>query len=263
MYVRSNPSLPFGTTRITGVSGPHPEMRMDFDALRLGRGDAVDNREDLERALLLVYGSVRLEWAGQSREISRANCFDMNPWVLHLPAGAAVTLTGVAEDSEVLYMATPNATPFAPRLYEPAECHSEDRGKGTLGETATRIVRTVFNHANAPYANLVVGEVVDPPGRWSSYPPHHHRQPEIYHYRFLPENGFGLCELGDDACKLHQNGTTLIDSGMTHSQTTAPGYAMWYLWVIRHLDGDPYVDPTFVPEHLWVNSPDAKIWPDA
>ncbi len=263
MHVRTTPDLPYGTTRITGLSGPHPEMHMDFSAMRLGRADAVENHEDLERALLLVYGSVRLEWDGLSKEISRANCFDTNPWVLHLPAGTAFRLVGVAADSEVLYMATPNPTPFVPRLYEPSECQSEERGKGTLKETATRIVRTVFNHANAPYANLVVGEVVDPPGRWSSYPPHHHLQPEIYHYRFQPENGFGLCELGEDACKLHQNGTTLIDSGMTHSQTTAPGYAMWYLWVIRHLDGDPYVNPTFVPEHLWVNSPDAKIWPDA
>ena len=38
---------------------------------------------------------------------------------------------------------------------------------------------------------------------------------------------------------------------------------MWYLWVIRHIDGDPYITPTFVPEHLWVTDPDKEkdIWP--
>jgi 5-deoxy-glucuronate isomerase len=36
---------------------------------------------------------------------------------------------------------------------------------------------------------------------------------------------------------------------------------MFYIWVIRHLDGDRYGVPTFVPEHSWVTDPGAKIWP--
>jgi len=41
---------------------------------------------------------------------------------------------------------------------------------------------------------------------------------------------------------------------------TAPGYAMWYLWVIRHLDGNRYVTPYFVDEHRWVMDKDAEFW---
>ena len=62
--------------------------------------------------------------------------------------------------------------------------------------------------------------------------------------------------------KLRQNDTVKILNSVTHPQITAPGYAMYYLWVIRHLDGNPYITPTFVPEHLWVTDPNAKIWPD-
>ena len=138
-----------------------------------------------------------------------------------------------------------------------------DRGEGTMREASTRIVRTVFDYSNAPYSNMVLGEVIGFPGKWSSYPPHWHPQPEIYFYRFLPENGYGFAELSEDVVKTHHNSTVFITEKETHPQTTAPGYAMWYLWVIRHIDGDPYITPTFVPEHLWVTDPDKEkdIWP--
>ena len=110
---------------------------------------------------------------------------------------------------------------------------------------------------------MVLGEVIGFPGKWSSYPPHWHPQPEIYFYRFLPENGYGFAELSEDVVKTHHNSTVFITEKETHPQTTAPGYAMWYLWVIRHIDGDPYITPTFVPEHLWVTDSDKEkdIWP--
>ena len=58
------------------------------------------------------------------------------------------------------------------------------------------------------------------------------------------------------------NDTVKIVDELSHPQATAPGYAMYYIWVIRHIDGNPYIAPTFEPEHLWVIKEDAKIWPD-
>jgi 5-deoxy-glucuronate isomerase len=118
----------------------------------------------------------------------------------------------------------------------------------------------VFDDSNAPDSNLVIGEVIGAPGKWSSYPPHHHPQPEIYHYRFLPGQGFGLCPIGDRAYVLHENDTILIRDTEDHPQVTAPGYAMWYLWVIRHLEGDRYIVPEFTEAHRWVAVPDAPMW---
>jgi 5-deoxy-glucuronate isomerase len=44
----------------------------------------------------------------------------------------------------------------------------------------------------------------------------------------------------------------------------APGYAMWYLWVIRHLEGAHYgpatATPFFAEEHKWVTGDENKIW---
>ncbi len=50
----------------------------------------------------------------------------------------------------------------------------------------------MFDLDNAPQSNLVMGEVFNQPGRWSSYPPHHHPQPEVYYYQFEHPEGFGM-----------------------------------------------------------------------
>lgn len=263
MHLRREKPFPAGISILTDLQQKHPEFGMRFALLGLEYGEEHVDISSLERAFLLIEGSVRFEWDnGQMAEAARASCFDEQPWVLHVPPGIKVRITGLADHSELTCHAAANAGSFPSRLYLPADCRSEERGKGTLRETSTRIVRTIFDDNNAPHSNLVLGEVIDFPGKWSSYPPHHHRQPEIYYYRFQPRQGFGFSEIGDEVVKVRHNSTVLIRPGMTHPQTTAPGYAMWYLWVIRHLEKDRYIDPTFVPEHEWVMQKDALIWPE-
>lgn len=102
-----------------------------------------------------------------------------------------------------------------------------------------REIKTFFDYDNAPYSNMVLGEVLNFPGKWSSYPPHHHPQPEVYFHRFDKLQGFGVSFAGGEIFKSGHNGLTVITSGF-HSQGAAPGYAMCYVWGIRHLDGDPW-----------------------
>ena len=106
----------------------------------------------------------------------------------------------------------------------------------------------------------MLGEVVNLPGDWSSYPPHHHAQPEIYHYRFTAPQGYGHAELGDEVFKIRQYDTLKIPAGLDHAQCAAPGYGMYYSWVIRHLPGRPYTAPEFTAEHAWTLDRDAGYW---
>ncbi|HCM25674.1 MAG: myo-inositol catabolism protein LolB [Treponema sp. GWB1_62_6] len=261
MQIRHRAPFVRGSTLLVNRSGGTADMLMDFGPLLLAPGEEItDFAEEDERAFLLVRGGARLSWPGGTMDVTRGSLFDESPWTLLVPRKAKVVIKAGPSGAEFYRMATENASDYKARLFTPAECGSEFRGAGTMQETSTRIVRTVFNDSNMPQSKLVVGEVIGIPGKWSSYPPHHHPQPEIYHYRFLPERGFGLTAIGDRPYMLHNRDTILIREGEDHPQVTAPGYAMWYLWVIRHLDGDRYGNPTFTEAHEWVSEPDAPIW---
>jgi len=262
MVIKQKGSFEYGYNSITELNGKHSDMLMDYGILKLAAGERHMDHDSKERAYLLIQGQVAFEWEDKIYHAERSSCFDENPICLHVPKDVKVTITAKADISEIAVMKTLNERSFESKLYSAEECRSEQRGKGTMKETSTRTVRTVFDYSNRKESNLVLGEVIDHPGKWSSYPPHHHPQPEIYFYRFYPENGFGYAELGEEVFKVRHNDTVKISEGMTHPQATAPGYAMYYLWVIRHLEGNPYIEPTFVPEHLWVTKEDAVIWPD-
>lgn len=262
MRIRLNKGFEYGFNSVTRIGGAHGEMLMDFDILVMEANKEIGDDDKKERAFLLLKGEADLEWEGAAKRIKRDSCFDEGPFCLHVSCGVPVSIHCVRKDTEIAVIKTMNERGFPSKLYGPDECRIEERGKGTLKETSTRIVRTIFDASNARDSNLVLGEVVDFPGRWSSYPPHHHPQPEIYFYKFLPEKGFGYSELGEDVFKLRNNDAILIHENLTHCQVSAPGYAMYYIWVIRHLENNRYVNPTFVPEHTWVMDRDAVIWPD-
>ena len=252
--------FPLGYSSIVDRRGPNADMLMDFGVLRLGPGEAWSSGAADEKALLLMSGELALSWRGGSHRASRASLFDESPTVLSLPDGEEASVVAGSGGAVIALSRTDNPRFFAPRLVAPGDCRGEERGKGTMRETSTRIVRTSFDDSDVPLSNLVLGEVVGVPGRWSSYPPHHHPQPEIYFYRFSPSQGFGLTRIGDEAHLLRDGDAVLIREGEVHPQVTAPGYAMWYLWVIRHLDGNRYRKPIFVEEHLWVEKAGADIW---
>ncbi len=256
---------PFGLTWKARMNGDHADMLMDFGVYRMRRGDVYEDSSLLEKAVLLVYGEVLFTWGAQTHTQARENCFDVPPTALHVNEQTSIQVVCLSEEAEINILRTDNEKLFENRLYLPEDTPDEFRGAGLMRETSTRIVRTIFDYSNAKDANLVLGEVIGFPGKWSSYPPHHHPQPEIYYYKCNPENGFGYGELGEDVVKVQNNDTVFIQPGLTHPHCTAPGYALWYLWAIRHLADQPYRQPecpVFLPEHLWVMEKDSVYFGD-
>ncbi len=261
MFLLKNKEFGWGYTVITKEGEISENTMMDFGILRLEAGKNYEHGLEKERAFLLMKGEVSFFIDETEKSATRKSLFDEGPSCLHVDQKTHVKIAALT-DSEIAIISTTNDKTFPPEFYTSSDVENEYRGKGTMQETSTRIVRTIFDKSNAKNANLVLGEVVNYPGKWSSYPPHHHPQPEIYHYRFLPENGFGFATVGDSVYKVRNGDTVKILNDRVHPQVSAPGYAMYYIWVIRHLDGNPYIKPVFEPEHTWVMEKDAPIWSD-
>lgn len=241
-----------GEKVITDTTGLYKDMLMNISVLQMKSGDIkhlCNNTE--ETAILLLKGTLCYQWQGKTETVKRADCFQELGYCLHVPKGVCVQLTAEA-DCEVLLQATANDKDFEPVFYRPEDCRDETFGEGVLDNTAVRKVRTFFDYDNAPYSNMVLGEIVSNPGSWSSYLPHSHRQPEVYYYRFDHPNGFGACFIGEDVFKATDGSFCAIPGGMMHPQVTAPGYRMFYVWMIRHLDGDPWTDRVLDPKHVWL-----------
>jgi 5-deoxy-glucuronate isomerase len=229
-------------------------------SLLLETGECITEETDTETAWLLMHGRLKGRANDTTFELERHSLFDESASCVHASAGTRIAFEALTPTELTVYQC-PNRKEFAPRVYLPADVPNEHRGKGQVAGRCLRFVRTIFDGSSAPEnAEMVLGEVVTLPGGWSSYPPHHHRQPEIYHYRFTAPQGYGHAELGQDVFKVNDRDTICIPPGLDHAQCVAPGYGMYYSWVIRHLPNDPYTIPDFTEEHAWTMDKDADYW---
>lgn len=262
MLVHNEQGFNEGYNSIAEIDGKHSDMLMDFGILKLGSGAVFEEDENKERAYLLMDGEMTFKWEGEEKKVNRTSLLDEAPHVLQVPAGAKVRMEAHS-NVELCVQKVKNDNGFTPVYYDPTMVRDQRFGKGTMQDTSTRIVRTVFDADNAPFSGMVLGEVVNFPGKWSSYPPHNHPQPEIYHYRFpLATQGFGFGEVGDKVYKLVHESTLMITPWVMHPQVAAPGYPMYYIWMIPHL-ADAKFGPDsrqFLDEHTWLLDAQANIW---
>lgn len=254
---RTRGDFPFGLTPITDLRDP---TGIGFSILKLHEGEHHRIQCGHECALLLMTGQLNVQVGQDICQAQRSSLFDQAPFSCHVDAHTEIQLQALS-DVEVALFEVSNSQTFSPEFYSPEDTSNEPRGEGLVGNQCLRHVRTIFDDANShPHSQLVLGEVINFPGRWSSYPPHHHPQPEIYHYRFSHPQGYGHGELGEEVLKVRHGDTVRILDEMDHSQCSAPGYAMYYIWVIRHLPQQRYSIPQFTPEHTWTMDSSAVVW---
>jgi 5-deoxy-glucuronate isomerase len=179
--------------------------------------------------VLVEGGSGTLTLGDESVPVAgRADVFTAAGWSAVLGAGGALALGGDLR-ATVVWRAETRRLPS--RLVPPDSVSDEVRGEGST----RRRVRTYVG--DGP---LIVGETLNPPGLWSSYPPHRHEHEEIYLYRFDPAGGFGLqmrSESDDDerAVVVRDGSIERITSGW-HPVVAAPGSTMYYLWALAGAD---------------------------
>ena len=178
---------------------------------------------------------------------------------VYAPPGAPLRL--VAGDGGAVVAVTSAAAgddpPGEARIIGPGDQRIANVGEGTW----ERNVRTILGPEHAA-SRLLVGETLNPPGCWSSYPPHKHdtheppdevRLEEVYLFRLQPENGFGvqiLYEPGQERSFMVRDGDVAVIPSGYHPVVAAPGYELYYLWVMA--GQGRVMAPRFDPEHVWV-----------
>jgi 5-deoxy-glucuronate isomerase len=178
---------------------------------------------------------------------------------VYAPPGAGLKLVAGSQGAVVaVASAAPGEDPAGPaRIIGP-----DDQSIATVGDgNWQRTVRTIIGPQDTA-SRLLVGETLNPPGNWSSYPPHKHdehmppdevRLEEVYLFRVEPSMGFGVQLLyepdGESTFMVRDGDVAVIRSGY-HPVVAAPGYELYYLWVMAG-EGRAMA-PRFDPRHVWV-----------
>lgn len=186
----------------------------------------------------------------------RADVFAGRATAIYLPPDRTVKLVGRG-DVEIAVCSAPAEKGAETTLIAPSEVTSAERGADNFARRVDDIVtQKVAAH------RILVGETYNPPGLWSSYPPHKHdvhsppdqyKLEEVYHFRLKPQQGFGIQRVyGDqlDESYAVKTGDTVAISTGFHPVVAAPGYELYYLWILA--GEERILKPSEDPAHAWV-----------
>lgn len=225
--------------------------------LVLGPGDRQAYRAaDEETVLILQQGAARLDIGELCWHVSRRSVFEERATAAYIPPGQELRVEAERE-LECVLISTPAPSGGSAALIGPDDVQVMDRGRGIYA----RQVHNLF--VDDPHVRrLMVGETFNPPGHWSSFPPHKHDgrngEPtleEVYHYRVDPPTGFGhqmLYTLDGEAVThvVHDGDAVLLPYGF-HPVSAPPGYRLYYLWGMA---GQQRKLALFEdPAHVWIH----------
>ena len=190
-----------------------------------------------EAVLVLQQGEGRLKVSDETWEVSRKNVVDEPATALYLPPDTSVTVDAHGP-LEAIIVAAPAEDCGTAALVSANQVKIQQRGEGNYSREVHDIL------VNDHFAQrLLVGETFNPPGNWSSYPPHKHdgrdgepKLEEVYHYRIDPDQGFGYQTLytadGESVTHMVRDGDTVVIPYGYHPVASPPGYRLYYLWAL-------------------------------
>lgn len=237
--------------------------RTGFSLLRLPAGGSARlNSGQREVVLVVLRGGCSLTIEGEKLGDMRGrpSVFAGKPHAAYVPPGMefqVASLNGAADVA--VCAATVEHTGGVPVVVGPSEMTSAWRGAGCWRRHST-IVTVPRMKAQC----LTVGETINPPGHWSSVPPHKHdaddyplesKAEELYYFRTNAAQGYGYAGVYstdgdlDETARVSDESVLLIPRGY-HEVVAAPGYQLYYLFVLAG-QNDP-VQARFQPEHAWL-----------
>jgi 5-deoxy-glucuronate isomerase len=224
------------------------------------RLDAADTQSysapDEETIVVLQEGRGSFEVDGRRWNVSRTGVFAERATALYVPPGARLSVRAESP-LEAILVSTPAPVGGQPVLTSPIDVHPVSRGQ----DQYVREVHNLFV-TDSHVHRLMVGETFNPPGHWSSYPPHKHDgrdgEPvleEVYHYRIDPPQGFGHQMLytadGETVTHVVRDGDAVLLPYGYHPVSAPPGYRLYYLWAMAGAERRLALHED--PAHRWIH----------
>jgi 5-deoxy-glucuronate isomerase len=240
-----------------------PLRFLSFSLLRLEPGQGWEfELPGQEAVIVLLGGRADIGGAGFAWERigEREEVFAGRATAVYLPPGSRGRVEAVSGLEAAVCTA-----PAAGGVHEPRPQLIPPEKVKIRGVGAQNWLREVHDIVDAsfPAARLLVGETFNPPGNWSSYPPHKHdeiregetRLEEVYYFRISPPGGFALQRVyreGEDQALVMRDGDTVAIPAGYHPVAAAPGYRVYYLWMLA--GEERRLKPRDDPAHAWVRT---------
>jgi len=197
-----------------------------------------------EGVLVVLTGECGVEVNGKEFTAARSDLFTEGAEAVYIPARAFYTIE--AEALEAVLFTSP-----CQKEQEPFLIGKEDLDINLSGREQWRRTVRMIQKPDGDTFNLIVGETLNEPGKWSGFPPHRHDRSseqeselrEIYFYKINPDTpGFGLqLVYGDDGreqiYKVHGNESIFFPGGY-HPFIATPGAEICYIWALAGPEKD-------------------------
>ncbi len=244
---------------------------LDFGRLQLRKDERYSGSTGSRESVLDFFSgtaSVTIESGGGKNQSlnrvgGRADLFSTPPVMLYIPPQSAYEIISASDALDVGIFSAPSQCSAQPALLEGSAVVAREVGRDNWR-------RTVYSALgeNVPAERLLAGETVNPPGNWSSFPPHKHDRSnppheavleEVYFFRIKPESGYGFIWTytapGDpdgfsNVFVVEDGDTVLLPKGY-HPVVAAPGYQLHYTWVLAG-EERRYGAWADDPRHAWV-----------
>ncbi len=244
---------------------------LDFARLRLEQGERHGGPTGSHECVLDIFSgtaSIAIEGARGEKKVfakvgGRADVFSGPPVMLYIPPQCNYEIVANSQGLDVGIFSAPSGATASPTLLEGPCVTARQIGRDNWQ-------RTVYSalDENVPAERLLAGETLNPPGNWSSYPPHKHDRSnppkeavleEIYFFRVKPAQGYGFIwtytapddPQGFSNVFVVEDGDTVLLPRGYHPVVAAPGYELHYTWVLAG-EERRYGAWSEDPRHAWV-----------
>jgi 5-deoxy-glucuronate isomerase len=252
------------------IVAPGTMRFLDFARLELPSGQKYSGHTGPREAVVDVFSgaaSIKIEAPNGAQEYGevggRADVFSGPPAMVYIPPQSKYEIAASSSAFDAGIFSAPSKAASVPALLEGPGVIAREVGHGNWQ-------RTVYSalDQNTFAERLLAGETLNPPGNWSSYPPHKHdrRNPpheavleEVYFFRLKPAHGYGFIWTytapddpeGFSTVFVVEDGDTVLLPKGYHPVVAAPGYQLHYTWVLAG-EERRYGAWADDPRHAWV-----------